>query len=81
MTFHVLDVSHEAPDVTPCRTSLPMRFSFARVSRETPDVTPCHTSRPLQGASMDGPACPLVLHLGLQIAVISRGGHVLVGFE
>ena len=26
VTFHVLDVSHETPDVTPCRTSPPMPF-------------------------------------------------------
>ena len=47
VTFHVLDVSHETPDVTPCRTSLPMPFCV-HVSRETPDVTPCDTS-PQQG--------------------------------
>ena len=40
------DVSRETPDVTPCRTSPPMPFSFGHVSREMPDVTPCRTSPP-----------------------------------
>ena len=45
VTCHVLDVSHETPDVTPCRTSPPMPY-FIHVSRETPDVTSCHSSPP-----------------------------------
>ena len=48
VTSHVLDVSYETPDVTPCRTSPPIPL-FAHLSRETPDVSPCHTSPP-QGA-------------------------------
>ena len=55
VTFHVLDVSHETPYVTPSRTSPPMPL-FVHASRETPDVTPCHTSppqgvKPLKGFS------------------------------
>ena len=48
VTCHVLDVSYETPDVTPCRTSPPMPICI-HISRETPDLTPCHTSPP-QGA-------------------------------
>ena len=54
----VWDVSYEALNVTPCRTSPPRRCWFFHVSRETPDVTPCHTSPP-QGVSgaLGPPAC------------------------
>ena len=44
VTFHVLDVSYETPDVT-CRIS-PTMPCFVHVSRETPDVTPSQTSPP-----------------------------------
>ena len=48
------DVSHETPDVTPCRTSPPMPFLRTRVLREAPDVTPCHTSPPQGVATCRG---------------------------
>ena len=52
VTYHVLDVSHETPDVTPCRTSPPMPFFRTHPPRQIIILSSTHYSTKYMLASI-----------------------------